>query len=115
MLQKDMESRKTMSTSFPRDAFEQAQLAKTGWQEVGRQLMVPNLSIDKFQNKVEEARQYLEKAELLKVQRAQAIQERNVVLGELWDLTKRVRNAARATFGDNSSELEILISGDRGE
>ena len=64
---------------------------------------------------MEEARQYLEKAELLKVQRAQAIQERNVVLSELWDLTKRVRNAAKATFGDNSSELEILISGDRGE
>ncbi|MCH8873722.1 hypothetical protein IH824_13295, partial [candidate division KSB1 bacterium] len=106
-----MDTKKKWSTSFPPNALEQAQLAKTGWEEVGRQLMVPNLSIDKFQNKVEEARQYLEKAELLKVQRAQAIQERNVVLSELWDLTKRVRNAAKATFGDNSSELEILISG----
>ena len=37
MHQKDMESRKTKSTSFPRDALEQAQIAKRGWEKVGRE------------------------------------------------------------------------------
>ena len=110
MHQKDMESRKTRSTSFPRDAFGQAHVAKTGWEKVGKRLTVPNLSLDKFESKLNEVQQYVEKAQLLKVQRAQAIQERNVALSELWDLTKRVRNAAKATFGDYSQELEFLIN-----
>ncbi len=104
-----MEPTKTRSTSFPRDALEQAQIAKTGWEKVGKKLTVPNLSVDKFERKLNEAQQYVEKAQLLKVQRAKAIQERNVFLSELWDLTKRVRNSARATFGDSSLELENLI------
>ncbi len=105
-----MEPTKTKSTSFPRDALEQAQIAKTGWEKVGKKLTVPNLSVDKFESKLHEAQQYVEKAQLLKVQRAQAIQERNVFLTELWDLTKRVRNAAKATFGDYSPELETLLN-----
>ncbi len=115
MHQKDMESRKTKSTSFPRDALEQAQIAKTGWEKVGKKLTVPNLSVDKFESKLNEAQQYVEKAQLLKVQRAKAIQERNVFLSELWDLTKRVRNAAKATFGDYSAELETLQNAQKSE
>ena len=112
---KDMESRKTNSTSFPRDALEQAQIAKTGWEKVGKKLTVPNLSVDKFESKLHEAQQYVEKAQLLKIQRAKAIQERNVFLSELWDLTKRVRNAAKATFGDYSPELETLLNTQKSE
>ena len=115
MHQKDMESRKIRSTSFPRDAFGQAHVAKTGWEKVGKRLTVPNLSLDKFESKLKEVQQYVEKAQLLKVQRAQAIQERNVALSELWDLTKRVRNAAKATFGDYSQELEFLINTQEGD
>ena len=115
MHQKDMEPTKTKSSSFPRDALEQAQIAKTGWEKVGQKLTVPNLSVDKFESKLHEAQQYVEKAQLLKVQRAQAIQERNVFLTELWDLTKRVRNAAKATFGDYSAELETLQNAQKSE
>ena len=112
---KDMESRKTNSTSFPRDALEQAQIAKMGWEKVGKKLTVPNLSVDKFESKLHEAQHYVEKAELLKVQRANAIEERNVFLSELWDLTKRVRNAAKATFGDYSPELQTLLNAQKSE
>ncbi|MFQ5674673.1 MAG: hypothetical protein ACE5G1_02150 [bacterium] len=103
------------SISFPRDALEQAETVITGWERVGQKLMVPNLTVAKFVSKLEEARQRVVRAEELKVERAKAIQERNIVMGELWDLTKRVRNAAKATFGDYSSELEVLFSGERGE
>ena len=110
-----MEPGKTKSTSFPRDTLEQAQIAKTGWGKVGKKLAVPNLSVDKFESKLHVAQQYVEEAELLKVQRAKAIQERNVFLSELWDLTKRVRNAAKATFGDYSPELETLLNAQKSE
>ncbi|NIR49788.1 hypothetical protein GWO43_14820 [candidate division KSB1 bacterium] len=95
-------------SSFPRDTLEQAETVIHGWQEVGKKLNVPNLNVEKFVNKLQEAKEYVDKAEQLKLERAKAIQERNVCLSQLWDLTKRVRNAAKATFGDYSSELELL-------
>ena len=97
-------------SSFPRDTLEQAEIVKSGWGEVGTNLLVPNLTIDSFEDKLAEAKRCADKAEQLKLERAKAIQQRNVVLGELWDLTKRIRNAAKATFGDHSTELELLIS-----
>ena len=103
-------SRKGKISSFPRDALEQAEVVRKGWLEVGKKLFVPNLSVQKFQNKLEEAKQYVERAEQLKLERAKAIQERNLRLSELWDLTKRVRNAAKATFGDYSPELQLLLT-----
>lgn len=101
---------KTKSMSFPRDALEQAEVVKNGWQQVGERLNVPNLDLVKFGEKLAEAQKQVERAERLKQERAQAIQERNVYLSDLWDLTKRVRNAAKATFGDTSEELDILTN-----
>ena len=106
----DMDTKKMRSTSFPLDALEQAENVKTGWGKVGEKLLVPNLTVANFENKLEEAQQYVEKAEELKIQRATAIQERNIVLSELWDLTKRIRNAAKATFGDYSEEHDLLVN-----
>lgn len=103
-------SKKKKISSFPRDALTQAEIVMSGWSEVGNKLFVPNLSVEKFIKKLDEAKKSVEKAELLKEERARAIQERNTCLSELWDLTKRVRNAAKATFGDYSPELQMLLS-----
>lgn len=97
-------------SSFPRDALEQAEVAVSGWDSIGGKLIVPNLSMTQFLHKLEEARLYVVKAEEYKARRARAIQDRNVCLGELWDLTKRVRNAAKATFGDYSDEFERMVN-----
>lgn len=96
-------------SSFPRDALEQAEIVEKGWDTVGARLVVPNLTVELFREKLSEAQQEVQKAEQLKAERAQAIHNRNVCLSDLWDLTKRVRNAAKATFGDNSGELELLV------
>ncbi len=103
-------SKKGQISSFPRDALEQAEIVMNGWNEVGKRLNVPNLTMQNYIDKFEEVKKSLEKAEQLKLQRAKAIQARNNCLGELWDLTKRIRNAAKATFGDYSRELDILIN-----
>ena len=103
-------SKKTKVSSFPRDALTQAEIVMTGWNDVGRKLLVPNVTVQKFQKKLDEAKKFVEKAEQLKLERAKAIQERNMCLSELWDLTKRVRNAAKATFGDYSPELQLLLN-----
>jgi cell shape-determining protein MreC len=105
---KSLTSRKGKVSSFPRDALEQAETVKTGWSQMENKLLVPNLTIDKFLDKLQEAKEFVELAEQLKLERAKAIHKRNKCLSELWDLTKRIRNAAKATFGDYSSELDLL-------
>ncbi len=97
-------------SSFPRDTLEQAEIVKHGWDEVGMKLLVPNLSVEKFVEKLAEAHEQAKRAEALKAERAHAIQVRNHCMSELWDLTKRIRNAAKATFGDYSDEFEAMVS-----
>lgn len=101
-------SKESKISSFPRDALDQAALVKSGWSKIEDKLLVPNLDMEKFLEKLAEAKKYVETAEQLKLERSKAIQERNKCLSELWDLTKRIRNAAKATFGDNSPELDLL-------
>jgi len=103
-------SSKRKISSFPRDTLEQADVVKRGWDQVGERLFVPNLTISDFLDKLKEAQRFIDRAEELKQARARAIEERNICLSELWDLTKRVRNAAKATFGDNSDELRSLLN-----
>ena len=98
------------STSYPRDAMLQAEVVIEGWSKVGERLSVPNLDLMKLKQKLREARHFVELAEQMKEKRAMTVQDRNLCLSELWDLTKRVRNSAKATFGDYSPELDLLIT-----
>lgn len=93
-------------SSFPRNALEQALIVIKGWQEMKDQLQVPNMSLKDFEKKIEETQKKIEEAEEKRRQRAKAIQNRNASIEKVWDLTKRVRNAAKATFGDDSPEIE---------
>ena len=95
-------SKSTKVSSFPRDVLEQAIIVKRGWSKLGEKLLVPNITIDKFLKKLIETQDCVDNAEQLKIERAKAVYERNEYLNELWDLVKRIRNAAKATFGDYS-------------
>lgn len=95
--------------SFPRDALDQAITAIKGWHRLGAELFVPNVSLHEFKKKLEQAEAIAVQVEALHRERQEMVQKRNELLEELWDLTKRVRNAARATFGDTSKELEKVV------
>jgi len=97
-------------SSYPRDVLEQAELVREGWDKVSIKLDVPHLSMDMFMQKLSQAKGRIDRAEALKAERARAIQERNQCLSELWDLTKRIRNAAKATFGDYSEEFDLMVN-----
>ena len=97
---------KEPTESFPRNTLRQAELAKEGWKNLMSKLNVPNLSLEDFESKIKIATEKVELAEKLKEERSKAVQSRNDCLKDVWDLTKRIRNAAKATFGDNSKEIE---------
>ncbi len=92
--------------SFPRNTLHQAELARDGWKELFEKLQVPNLSLEEFEKKITVATEQVELAERLKEERSKAVKSRNEALKDIWDLTKRVRNAAKATFGDDSDVIE---------
>ena len=94
------------SDSFPRNTLRQAELAKEGGKDLLDKLLVPNLSLEEFETKITKATEKVDLAEKLKEERSKAVKSRNEFLKEVWDLTKRIRNAAKATFGDNSAEIE---------
>lgn len=97
---------KEKSDSFPRNTLRQAELAREGWKALINKLIVPNLTLNDFEVKIKKATEKVELAEKLKKERSNAVKSRNEFLKEVWDLTKRIRNAAKATFGDNSKEIE---------
>ena len=92
--------------SFPRNTLRQAELALQGWKELMKELTVPNMSSDDFEKKIKYATEKVELAERLKAERSEAVKVRNESLKDVWDLTKRIRNAAKATFGDSSKKIE---------
>ncbi len=92
--------------NFPRNALEQALGVMKGWEELKDKLQVPNMSLSDFEKKIKETQKKIEEAEEKRRQRGKAIESRNTSIEKVWDLTKRVRNAAKATFGDDSPEIE---------
>jgi len=97
---------KKSNINFPPDILEQAQTVYNGWKELQKQLMVPNMTLQDFEEKMKIAEDKIEAAQKVRTQWSEAIKTRNVVLESLWALTKRIRNAAKATFGDNSKEMD---------
>lgn len=97
---------KQTGNNYPRDTLEQAEMVFSGWKEHINKLNVPNVGLDDFQEKINEAKEKVQHAEKLREERSRVVKIRNDALMVLWDLTKRVRNAAKATFGDDSKEIE---------
>lgn len=91
--------------NYPRDTVEQAEAICEGWQELITTLNVPNMSLEFFKDKINNAKAKIEATERLRRERAEMVQIRNTGLRDLWAATKKVRNAAKATFGDNSPEI----------
>lgn len=94
--------------SFPRNTLQQCEDTACGWEQLKDKLNVPGLTLDKFRVKIQKAKELTELAERLKEERSKAVKNRNVSLKEVWDWTKRIRNSGKATFGDQSPEVEKL-------
>lgn len=98
----------TDKRNYPRNVLDQSELVQEGWRKLGASLQVPNLTFEDFVRLLDEAKAKAEHTEKLRQQWRQAVRERDEVLRQLWDLTKRVRNAAKATFGDRAPEVGQL-------
>lgn len=98
-----------VTVNVPRDALEHAKTVKEVWRELAGKLSVPNLSFEEFSKKVADADEVATLADKLRRERAELVKRRNEILIEVWDMTKRVRNAAKATFGDASPQAKKFL------
>lgn len=97
---------KNTKRSFPRDALEQAQTVFSGWKDLGDRLVVPNMSLDDFEKRLKKTHEKVALVEKVRLERSDSVEIRNQALEDVWDLIKRIRNSAKATFGDDSEEVE---------
>ena len=97
---------KSTGNNYPRDTLEQSQKVCNGWEEYLNKMNVPNVTIEDFKKKIEDAKKKVAHAEKLRAERSKVVKIRNTALMTLWDYTKRIRNSAKATFGDDSQEIE---------
>ena len=92
------------STRYPLDLMEQAQQVLAAWREATG-LQIADLSADQFAQLVAGTQAKATAVERLTVERTKSIEVRDAELDRLWDTTRRVRNAAKATYGDDSQEV----------
>jgi hypothetical protein len=83
---------------------EQAQQVLAAWREATG-LQIADLSAEQFAQLVAGAQAKVTEVERLMVERTKAIEVRDAEMDRLWDMTRRVRNAAKATYGDDSQEV----------
>jgi hypothetical protein len=96
------------NSSYPRNALEQAKTTAQGWRMLQQKLDVPSVDIEDFTSLICEAEKLAERAEVLRQERSRIVLERDKMLSMVWKKTKRVRNAAKATFGDDSPDVQTL-------
>jgi len=95
--------------AFPKNALEHARVVKKGWEEIRDRFAAPNLTMEEFARRLEHAEALVSEAERLRRLRTEAVRKRDQALSEIWVITKKVRNAAKAIFGDDSPEVQKLM------
>ena len=97
-----------MSTKFPKNLLTQAQAVLGGWDQFSP---VPNfgpLTIAEFSNEMKELSVLDVQIAGLEALLADKRNQRESMAVSLWDKVKRVRNAIKGIFGDDSSQYEMV-------
>ncbi|MBN1350803.1 hypothetical protein JXJ21_15400 [candidate division KSB1 bacterium] len=91
------------------NVYERALTVLEAWKIYSGVLIVPKLTIQKFEQKVEEAKRTIDIAEKVQRARSEAVYERDKALSELWQRVKWIQNVAKATFGSESEEISRFV------
>lgn len=85
---------------------DQSQQTYQGWKELKERLFVPNRDFDEYEKLLDEAESLMEEADKLRESQKKAIQSRNLAMYELWRTIQYIREQAKETFGNESTEME---------
>ena len=97
-----------MSTRFPKDLLAQAQTVLGGWNQLNPVPPIGPITAATFSTELNAITALDLQIAGLEAQLADKHNQRETMAISLWDKVKRVRNAIKGFFGDDSSQYEMV-------
>jgi hypothetical protein len=97
-----------MPSNFPKDVLTQAQSVLGGWDQFSPVPTFGPLTIAGFSDDIKALSQLDIQISGLEALLADKRNQRKAMASGLWDKIKRVRNAIKGIFGDDSSQYEMV-------
>lgn len=94
--------------AFPPDVVEQAQAAFDAWNQIDPNFAVGDLHPAALQDDIAKVTPMISQANTLEAQLTDVRNRRDDLLADMWDKVKRVRNAVKGIYGDDSSQYEMI-------
>ena len=98
-----------MATSYPTDVHKQATDTLGGWKKITPPVAnLRDLTQEAMTSDLNSVQPILAQIAELEAQITDLRNKRDAIYDSLWDKTKRVRNAVKGLYGDDSSEYEMV-------
>jgi hypothetical protein len=97
-----------MAISFPKDLLLQAQNVLAGWNQVSPVPSFGPLTTPTFSAEITSLTALDAEIAGLEAVLSAKYNQREAVAGSLWDKVKRVRNAIKGVYGDDSTQYEMV-------
>ena len=94
--------------AFPPDVLEQAQAVFDAWNQIDPNFAVGELLPAALKTDIADVAPLISQANTLETQLTNVRNERDALLASMWDKVKRVRNAVKGIYGDDSSQYEMI-------
>jgi hypothetical protein len=93
---------------YPTDVLEQAQSVLDAWNQIGDGLAYGSVTAATLGADMTQAASIASQINTLEAQITDLRNQRDAINTTLWDKLKRVRNGVKATYGDDSSQYEMI-------
>jgi hypothetical protein len=93
---------------YPADVLQQAKIVLDAWNQIDPSLAFGALDPAAMQTELNQGMSLVDQLVSLEVQMMDLRNQRDAVFILLWDLVKRVRSGMKGTYGDDSSQYEMV-------
>ena len=94
--------------NYPPDTLEQAAAVLAACRQIDPNLKPGTLTQDEFANALAHARTILSQLDGLELQMIDLRNKRDARLTSIWEAVKRTRSSVKGSYGDDSSEYELV-------
>jgi len=93
---------------FPPDVLEQARSVQEGWGQIDENLAFGSLNLGELVTGISQIRSVENNVERLEKQLTEMRNQRDSLYQATWDKVKQVRAGIKASFGDDSTQYEMI-------
>ena len=97
-----------LSKHYPSDLLEQAITVQEAWNQIDEQLAYGPLTVGALAADIAQLRSIEHTVSSLEGRLTEARNRREAISAATWDKIKRVRAGVKATFGDDSTQYELM-------